>query len=72
MTYNNIKVDVTNKDSTYIATIKEFDLTGEGISYMQAIINLRKELKKYIVQSRAKDRFPLKLQKSYKLKIKII
>lgn len=53
----------------YKAEIPTLKIIGEGSSRLEAMINLRKSLKKYIVECQKNNNLPIILQSYYKLMV---
>lgn len=63
----NITVHLSCNNGNYKAEIPAFNVIGEGSSRLEAMINLRIALKKYITKCIKNDNLPIILQSYYKL-----
>lgn len=63
----NIIVKISCKNKNYKAEISSLNLIGEGKSQLEAMINLRIALKKFISDCIKNDNLPIILKSYYKL-----
>lgn len=63
----NIIVEMSCKDKNYKAEIPSLNLFSEGKSRLEAMINLRIALKKYITKCSKNNNLPIILQSYYRL-----
>lgn len=66
-----LKVKIQKNGRAYFAQLEQIsDVSGVGRSQMEAIINLRKSLKKYIADCNLTVGLPEELQGAYRLVVK--
>lgn len=63
----NITVHLSCNNRNYKAEIPSFKIIGEGSSRLEAMINLRIALKKYIAKCNKNNSLPIIFQSYYKL-----